>query len=186
MISSEPIQMRRTWSIETTSARAFSWAGVHTCLICSGAGRSFAALGAQLLHGLDQRHMFAQGAFDNRNQLSERNIVRNGGEAQRLFRPTSCRAGSTSRPNGPARPSAGRNRNSPGRSSICAGVGHGNKPVARFRMDVYFGQGLRLQGAAINAKDQMAVDGQAVVFLELRAGQIPMGVKPVRIAGSQK
>ena len=83
--------------METISPRAFSCAGVHSRRICFRRGQALVTLGAQLLNGLHQRHMFAQGAFDNREQLLKWHIVRNGGEAQGRFFGQTDPAESTSR-----------------------------------------------------------------------------------------
>jgi hypothetical protein len=60
------------------------------------------------------------------------------------------------------------------------------EPVARFRVNMDFVGRMAFDFAGVNAEDEMPVSGSRVEFLLLRDGQIPVGVKPVRIARGEK
>ena len=60
------------------------------------------------------------------------------------------------------------------------------EPVARFRVDVNLPIRLAAGLVLVDAQHQMAVHGAGVVFLELFTGQIPVRVKPVRVARGEQ
>jgi hypothetical protein len=53
-------------------------------------------------------------------------------------------------------------------------------------MNVNFANRMAFDLAGINAQDEMAVGGARVELHLLLARQIPMRIKPVRVAGGQK
>ena len=53
-------------------------------------------------------------------------------------------------------------------------------------MNMDFGEGIGFVIAGENADDEMAVGGKRVVLALLFAGQVPAGVKPVRVAGGEE
>ena len=53
-------------------------------------------------------------------------------------------------------------------------------------MDMNFADGLTANFIFVDAQDQMPIHREAVVFLELLAGEVPVGIKPARITGGQQ
>src|SRR5213592_4290067 len=61
-----------------------------------------------------------------------------------------------------------------------------NEPVPRFGMNLHFSERFVRDGFEINAQREAAAGGKLLAIPDLVAGQIPMGVKPVRVAGSEQ
>ena len=50
---------------------------------------------------------------------------------------------------------------------------------------MHFGEWFISQVIDENPHDEVAISGAPVVFPELLAGQVPMGVEPMRVAGGE-
>ena len=53
-------------------------------------------------------------------------------------------------------------------------------------MYVHFNEGVARDGSNVNAQHQVTVCGALIVVAQLVAGQVPMGVEPVRVPGSEQ
>jgi hypothetical protein len=144
------------------------------------------AVAAQFFNRLREREMFAHGGFDDFDQPGKRKFKRDGGELNLAFRGNGVRRRDRGAGNGNARPPAQRRIIAQLGGVGISGALNVREPVARFRMNVNFANRMAFDLAGVNAQDEMAVGGARVELQLLLARQIPMRVKPVRVARGQK
>ena len=140
----------------------------------------------QFFDGLRERNIIAHGVLDNLHQTRERKFKGNRGELRRIFfrggvGRRDCAAG-----NGDAQPFAERGIIAEFGGVGMAGALDVREPMARFGMDVDFVSRMAFNLAGKNAENEVAVGGLDVQDVLLFAGQIPVRVKPVRIARGKK
>ena len=141
---------------------------------------------AQFLDGLRERQIVAHGVLDDLQQPRERIFIRDGGELRRALARDRIRRRDRVARDGDARPFAERGIKPKLRRVGMARQLDVREPVARLRVDVDFVGGMALDFSRKNPQHQMAVGGLGVQLILLLAGQVPVRVKPVRIARGEK
>ena len=140
----------------------------------------------QFLDGLREREIVADRGFDDFHQFRERKFKWNRRKLRVFLLRNRIRRRHRAARNGDARPSAQR-----GIVAKLGDVGISRaldvrEPVARFGMDVDFVKRMTFDLLRINPQHKMTVGGLRVQLQLLRLRQIPVRVKPVRVARGEK
>ncbi len=146
-------------------------------------GRQFGvSVGAQFLQCLCEWRVFVDGFFHERKQFLHRHFDGNDAELRRGIGGYGVRRRERGGGSGDNGPFLGGGIIT--EFSDVPGIGEidVNEPMARFGMDVNFGDGLAARRFEVDANDEVAVARVGVVTALLIGGQIPMRVKPMRVA----